>query len=163
MTDLIRFLAVLGRINPAIWDVIIPRGPRTQEGITLSQAVEVELNPQPIPPGHELLAASARVAHQIAFAAIAAEAGGADPDRIMGRALDDWCGTGKPHLPIPWPDPWPFPWPPDPEPRPEWDVAASRVVGALSLASVASRLAEGQAKEVISKGAERLLEAGLNE
>ncbi len=163
MTDIVRFLAVLGRINPAIWDAIIPQGPRVQGGIALSKAVQVELNPQPIPPGHELLVASATVAHEIALAAVASESAGADPERILTRALDDWCGTGRPHLPIPWPDPWPFPWPPDPEPHPEWDVAASRVVGALCFASVASRLAEGRVREVLSKGAEQLLEAGLAE
>jgi hypothetical protein len=41
------------------------------------------------------------------------------------------------------------------------DVAASRVIGALTLASYASRLAEGPARDAIASGAEKLLDAGL--
>jgi hypothetical protein len=76
-------------------------------------------------------------------------------------AVDDWCGTRPPRIPIPWPGPWPFPWPPEPEPHPDWDVGLSRVVGALTLASVASRLGEGELQDALAKGAEQLLEAGL--
>jgi hypothetical protein len=162
MSDLVRLFGVLGRINPSIWDAIIPHGHRVQFGVPFSKASQVELNPQPIPPGHELLFASADVAHEISLAAVAAEAAGAESvERIVLRAVDDWCGTPRPHVPIPWPGPWPFPWPPDPEPHPDWDIAASRVVGALCFASVASRLSEGEARAALSKGAEQLLEAGL--
>jgi hypothetical protein len=165
--DLLRLLAVLGRINPAVWDAIIPHGP-VLAGLAVagevSKASEVELNPEPLPPKEALLFASAAVAQDIASAAVAAEAAGTEgAARIVERAVDDWCGTAHPRFPIPWPSPWPVPWPPDPEPHPEWDVGASRVVGALSLASVASRLTEGEAHGTLSKGAERLLEAGLAE
>ncbi len=157
MASIVRLLAVLGKINPAVWDAIIPHGP------LLSLGSEVELNPQPLPPKHELLLASAAVAHDIAFAAVSAEAAGTDASRLVARAIDDWCGTRPPHIPIPWPGPWPFPWPPEPEPHPDWDIGASRVVGALSLASVASRLEDGDARDALAKGAEQLLEAGLAE
>lgn len=165
--NLVGLLTVIGRINPAIWDAIIPMGPKY--GTTVfraSKASEVELNPQPIPPGHELAFASARVAHEIAHAAIAAEAAGNESaGRIVSSAIDDWCGTPHGHRPIPWPGPWPFPWfsqngvhEPDPHP---WDIAISRVVGALTFASVAARLEEGDLREALASGAEQLLEAGL--
>jgi len=165
MSDVVRLLTVLGRIPPEAWDAIIPHGRRTHVAFhSVSRATQVELNPQPIPPGHELLFASAEVAQQIANAAVATEAAGTDgAGRLVMRAVDDWCGTGRPHLPIPWPGQWPFPWPPGPEPHPDWDVRAAQVVGALSLASVASRLGEGEAREALSKGAEQLLEAVLAE
>jgi hypothetical protein len=162
--SIVQLLAVLGRINPAVWDVIIPHGPVLSHSPAVrsfSKRSEVELNPQPLPP-HELLLASAAVAHDIAFAAVSAEAAGADTvSHIVSRAIDDWCGNSPRPLPFPWPGPWPFPWPPEPEPHPDWDIGASRVVGALSLASVASRLQEGEARDALSKGAEQLLDAGL--
>ena len=163
MTNIVRLLAVLGRINPAVWDAIIPHGPVGPRGLAVrsfSRGAEVALNPQPLPPHEAFLFASAAVAHDIGFAAVSAEAAGSDAAaRIVGEAVDDWCGT-RPR-PFPWPHPWPFPWPPEPEPRPDWDVAASRVVGALSLASVASRLQDGPARDALAKGAEQLLDAGL--
>jgi hypothetical protein len=161
--DLIRLLATLGKINPAIWDVIIPHGPVLSTISKQSPGIEVELNPQPIPPGHELEFASAKVAKEIAHAAIAAEAaGGQGASAIVSRAIDDWCGTPPRHIPIPWPGPWPFPWTLD-EIGGEPDVGASRVVGALTLASVASRMADGEARAALAKGAEQLLEVGLSE
>jgi hypothetical protein len=166
--DLVQLLTVIGRINPAIWDAIIPMGPKYAVSVAhASKASEVELNPQPIPPGHELLFASARVAHEIANAAIAAEAAGSEAaGRIVSNAINDWCGTPHPHRPIPWPGPWPFPWLShdgiqDPTPNP-WDIGASRVVGALSLAAVAAQLEEGEAKEALANGADQLLEAGMS-
>jgi|SRR5438034_7033403 len=166
--DLVRLLAVIGRINPAIWDAIIPMGPKY--GVTViraSRASQVELNPQPIPPGHELLFASAQIAHEIANAAIAAEAaGGETAGRMVSSAIDDWCGTPHGHRPIPWPGPWPFPWlskngiqEPDPHP---WDIGASRIVGALTFASIAAQLEEGEVREALAIGADQLLEAGLS-
>jgi hypothetical protein len=164
MASIVRLLAVLGKVNPAVWDAIIPHGPiqaHTHAFRSFSKGSEVELNPQPLPPKELLLFASAAVAHDIAFAAVSAEAAGNDSARLVSRAIDDWCGTRPPHIPIPWPGPWPFPWPPEPEPHPDWDIGASRVVGALALASVASRLEAGEAYDALSKGAEQLLEAGL--
>jgi len=40
---------------------------------------------------------------------------------------------------------------------------SAKTLGALSLASVASRLEDGDARDALSKGAEQLLEAGLAE
>jgi hypothetical protein len=162
--DLLRLMTVMGRINPAIWDVIVPMGPRYFESVSeLSPGSLVELNPQPIPPGHQLQVAAARAAHEIGLAAIAAEAGGMDDAaaRIISEAVDDWCGTPPGHIPIPWPHHWPVP-SPDPDPHP-WDVASVRTVAALSLASLASRIGEGEAREALSRGAEQLLDAALAE
>ena len=151
MTNIVRLLAVLGRINPAVWDAIIPHGPVGPQ--------RVALNPQPLPPKEALLRASAEVAHDIASAAVFTEAAGGEPARLVSQAIDDWCGT-RPR-PFPWPHPFPFPWPPEPEPHPDWDIGASRVVGALALAQVASRMEDGAARDALAKGAEQLLDAGL--
>jgi hypothetical protein len=163
VANIVRLLAVLGKINPAVWDAIIPHGPVQHRSVVRSLrpgAELVALNPQPLPPAESFLVESAAVAHDIAYAAISAQAAGTDAvSRIVGEAIDEWCGTHP--RPIPWPRPWPFPWPPEPEPHPDWDVGASRVVGALSLASVAARLDDGPARDALAKGAEQLLEVGL--
>ena len=184
-TDLVRLMVVLGRVSPSIWDAIVPHGPgrtavfRVSPGsevelnpqpippgrssiFRVSPGSEVELNPQPIPPGHELQFASASVANEIARAAIAAEAAGSEGgSRIVSRAVDDWCGTPHGHVPIPWPHQWPFPWPPHNR-EPELDVEASQVVGGLALASIASRMSDGEVRDALAKGAEQLLQAGLS-
>jgi hypothetical protein len=163
--DLARLLTVLGRVNPAIWDVIVPMGPRYFESFSAaSRRSQVELNPQPIPPGRRLQFASARVAHQIADAAVAAEAAGVGEgaERLVSRAVDDWCGTPPPHIPIPWPGPWPGPpWLLDATDIGPREIATSRAIGALVLASVASRVPDGEAREALGRGAERLLESAL--
>lgn len=156
-------VSILGRINPAIYDVIFPHGPILSSFTGLGRAATVvsELNPQPLPPKDELLMASAAVARDIAFAAINAEAGGQDnASRIVTTAIDDWCGNGRPPIPIPWPGPYPFPFALEAVPH-DLDVAAARVVGALSLAAVASRLAPSKVREALSTGADKLLEIGL--
>jgi hypothetical protein len=163
--DLLRLLTVIGRINPAIWDVIVPMGPRYFESVSdFSPGSAVELNPQPIPPGHELQFAAARAAHEIGLAAIAAEAAGSEEGaaRIISEAVDDWCGTPGGRIPIPWPRHWPVPPSPDPDPHP-WEVASIRTIAALSLASLASRITEGEAREALAHGAEQLLEVALSE
>jgi hypothetical protein len=160
--SLVQLLASMGRINPAIWDWIVPMGPERAFAAS-SLASEVELNPQPIPPGHELQFAAARVANDIAVAAIAAEAAGdgGEAQRIVSQAIDDWCGTPTGHRPFPWPTPWPIPWHlQDPDPHP-WSIETARVVGALTLASIASRMTEGSAEEALAHGAERLMEVAL--
>ena len=160
--DLVRLLTVLGRVSPSIWDAIVPHGPGRTTIFRASPGSEVELNPQPIPPGHQLQFASAELANQIAHAAIAAEAGGnTGGSSLVARAVDDWCGTPHGHVPIPWPRLWPFPWPPH-DREPELDVEASRVVGALTLASVASRMSDSETRDALAKGAEQLLQAGLS-
>ncbi len=150
------FLTVIGRIPPQAWDAIIPHGARVS---VRNPAELVALNPQPLPPKEAMLRASAEVAHDIASAAVFAEAAGGEPGRLVSQVIDDWCGT-RPR-PFPWPHPFPFPWPPEPEPHPDWDIGASRVVGALTLAQVASRMEDGPARDALAKGAEQLLDAGL--
>ena len=45
--------------------------------------------------------------------------------------------------------------------RSPWLVDTVRLVGALTLASVGSQVAEGPAREALGQGAERLLEVAL--
>jgi hypothetical protein len=163
MARVTTLVSVLGRIHPAIFDVIFPHGP-----VIFSRAAfgrqggrsATELNPQPLPPVDGFLLASATVAHDIAFAALSAEAAGNEAaSRIVTSAIDEWCGNGRPRFPIPWPGPWPFPWAFETEPQRSHDVAASQVVGALSLAAVAARLSPGAVRDALSTGAEQLLDA----
>ena len=111
MAKTTQLLSVLARINPAIFDVIFPHGPVLAQAFA-SRLSEAALNPQPLPPEpppERLQRVSALVAHNIAFAAIAAEAAGQDGGvHIINSAIDDWCGNGRPPIPIPWPGPWPF-------------------------------------------------------
>jgi hypothetical protein len=165
MAKVVSLVSVLGRINPAAFDAIFPHGPILSHRAAFSRRAgqsATELNPQPLPPKEDLLLASAEIARDIAFAALSAEAAGNDGGaRIVKTAIDDWCGTGRPHIPIPWPGPWPYPWVLEAEPKQEWDVTASRVVGALSLAAVAARLSPGAVRDALSIGAERLLDVAL--
>jgi hypothetical protein len=163
MANARQLLAVLTKLNPAIFDVIFPHGPVQSLGFA-SRINEVALNPQPLPPEpppERLQRVSALVAHQIAFAAITLEAAGQDGGvRMVTSAIDDWCGNGRPPVPIPWPGPWPFPFALDATPK-ELDVATSRLVGALSFAAVASRMGTSKVRDALLAGADKLLEAGL--
>ena len=163
MAKATQLLSVLARINPAIFDVIFPHGPVLAHEFA-SRLSEVALNPQPLPPEpppERLQRASALVAHNIAFAAIAAEATEQDGGvRMINSAIDDWCGNGRPPIPIPWPGPWPFAFALDAVPK-DLDVATSRLVGALSFAAVAQRMGTGKVREALSAGADKLMEASL--
>lgn len=175
MADVTRLLAVLARTHPQIWELVGggPAGPGgpSRRGIAAFSMID-ELNPQPLPPGHGLLVASASVARAIAYAAIGAEAAGSDgAGRIVEPAIADWCGTPAPPRPIPWPRAWPFPWPPDPGPGPgpdpdpgplrDADIGASRVTAGLVFASIAAHLEAGPVHELLSSGAEQLFEAAI--
>jgi hypothetical protein len=163
MANVVSLVSVLGRINPAIYDVIFPHGPRVRTAVSRFSDAAADLNPQPLPPRDELLMASAIVARDIAYAAINAEAAGNDGGaRMIVTAIDDWCGNGRPPIPIPWPGPWPFAFSLDDTPR-ELDVAGSRVVGALSFAAVASRLPAGKLRDALTTGSEKLMEVGLGQ
>ena len=163
MAKATQLLSVLARLNPAIFDYIFPHGPAVAHTFA-SRISEVALNPQPLPPEpppERLQRVSALVAHNIAFAAIAAEAAGQGSGaRMISSAIDDWCGNGRPPIPIPWPGPWPFAFALDAVPK-DLDVATSRLVGALSFAAVAQRMGTGKVREALSAGADRLMEAGL--
>jgi hypothetical protein len=143
---------VLGRINPAVWDAIIPHGP-------VGPAARVALNPQPLPPKEAMLRASATWRTTSRPPPSSPRRPAASPAASSSEVIDDWCGNTP--RPFPWPYPFPFPWPPEPEPHPDWDIGASRVVGALTLAQVASRMEDGPARDALAKGAEQLLDAGL--
>lgn len=149
---------ILARSNPKLWEMLHPHEPSV--GFRANRFDHVLLNPQPLPPKEAFLVASAQAAHDIANAVIAAEAAGGSPEHVM-RAIEDWCGTPRP---FPWPWPWPGPWPgPDPEPHPDWDVAASRLVGALTLGGVAARMRESPARDLLERGADQLLDAAVNQ
>lgn len=156
--SLVSLLAILGRINPAIWDVIVPMGP-DQLVSRVSLADEVALNPQPLPPRE--LTAAAEVAMQIALAAAAAEASGNGEAavNIVARAVDDFCGT---HARFPWPRPWPGPLSGDGDPEPG-RIAEIRLVAALTMASAAGRMAEGEARQALTIGADKVAQAALGE
>ena len=163
MAKATQLLSVLARINPAIYDYIYPHGPVQTRGFA-SRIDEVALNPQPLPPEpppERLQRVSALVAHNIASAAIAMEASGQDAGaRMVSSAIDDWCGNGRPPIPIPWPGPWPFAFDLVTPPK-DLDIAASRLVGALTFAAVASRMGSGKVREALSAGADKLLDASL--
>ena len=165
MSKLVSLVSILGRINPAIYDVIFPHGPIVFHRAGFSQpgvSAASDLNPQPLPPKDQLLVAAASVARDVAFAALAAEAAGTGGGaRVIGAAIDDWCGT-VPRVPFPWPRPWPFPWPLN-EKQPDLDIAASRLVGALSLAAVAARLPDGAVKDALSKGVDQLADVAVGQ
>jgi hypothetical protein len=158
-----QLITILARINPHLWEIPHPHEPGILRASVGSRFDQVMLNPQPLPPKAAFLAASAAAANDMAKAVIAAEAGGTSSREVLSRAIDEWCGTSHPW---PWPWPWPGPWPPvgpDPEPHPEWDFAASRLVGALTLAGVAARMREGDGRAALEEAADRLLDAALAE
>jgi len=101
-----QLLSILGQRNPAIYDIIFPRGP-------LSRLSQVALNPQPLPP-HELGAA---IAAEFIHTSWLTERFGQDLGLVFND-LENWCPT-----PPKWPK-WPPGWPPiplpEPEPHPEW-------------------------------------------
>ena len=146
MAKATQLVSLLGRLNPAIFDVIFPHGPVQAVGFA-SRINEVALNPQPLPPEpppDRLQRVSVLVAHQIAFAAITIEASGQDSGvRLINSAIDDWCGNGRPPIPIPWPGPWPFAFSLDDAPK-DLDVAAWRRGGARPRAAGANPGGEGE-------------------
>jgi hypothetical protein len=145
-------LAIIARIHPAAWDVIIHR---LRVG---SRYDDVALNPQPLPPAESFLVSAAEMAHQVTRIAIEFEFTGRSASEFISELVDEWCGT-------PWPRKFPFPWPgprPNEGPLPDpWVVQTGRMVGALVFASVGSRLADGELARSFLDGAERLNEAAI--
>ena len=146
-----RMFAIIAERNPAIYD-LIPRGPQLVARITRAGGAAM-LNPQPLPPKEQYLSASVELAQDVARAAAVAELYGASPSDMLGRIVDEWCGT-------PWPRPFPWPGPvdPEPEPHPDWDIAAGRLVGAMTLADIAERTPAGELRDALQRGAEQLAE-----
>jgi len=144
-----RFLTVLVRINPAIFDAIFPRGP-------VIRGDRATLNPQPLPPAEAVQVAAAELANELGRLALETEVRGGTADGFVTELIDDWCGT-------PWPRKWPWPGPgPHPAmglPTEPFDVEAARAIGAVVFASIGSRLADGALAKAFSQGAERLAQA----
>lgn len=149
-------LSLIARIHPAVWDLIDLHGPLVRNRLSM-----VALNPQPLPPEPQpdkfLLEAGLMATHFTRLA-VEADVRGDASSRFLGELVEDWCAT-------PWPRKWPWPWPgPRQEtgPRPEpWQINAARLVGAVVLASYASRLGEGELSVTLAEGAERLAETAL--
>jgi len=111
-------IAIIGRIHPAIYDVVFPHG-------------VAELNPQPLPPRHVFagIETGAAVGHELVRAAGLAKAFGLD----FRMDLVEICPPPRPIPPLP----WPFPWPPRPYPwrgietEPEFDHGYGLGLGAV--------------------------------
>lgn len=155
--NIVKLMFAIRRIPPQAWDAIIPHGPPIGGGFGRGRGI-VELNGQPTPPRPDPMVAAAEMARDLARVASSIEStGGGGADAII-RMVDDWCGTPWPHH---WPWPVPFGGEGDPEPRPNWDVSMARVVGGLVLAETASRMLDGDLREAMATGAEKLLEVGM--
>lgn len=165
-------LQLIARMNPAMWDAIIPMGPilvgeLTGRELLARSGAETaadELNPQPLPPRSHVLRASAGMTARLAELALTSEAQNGNGTKVLLRQIDDWCGNVP--RPIPWPPNWPWPWPipgPDPDPNP-WLSAEVFTVAALTLASIGARLDVRDAKglrEAFDNGVERLADAAV--
>lgn len=153
-------IAIIGRVNPAIYDFVFPHGHRVEVELNPQPLPPVarayaelnpqplppvarayaELNPQPLPPGVEI---GANVGHELVRAAGFARAFGLR----LKLSTDDICPP--PRGPWPWPFPWPGPWP---GPDEEWEQFAAGY--ALGL---------GATLEATSEVWERFDDAGLLE
>ena len=134
-----KLLAIIGKKNPAIYDVI-PRGP-------LGRLAWVALNPQPLPPAELGAAMATEFMHTVWMG----ERAGLDQGIAM-RSLEDWCPTypRRPKLP-----PW---WPPVPDPDPEPDWFAEYHLGfAARLAAVPADAVSGRLKESFDKAIDHSL------
>jgi hypothetical protein len=67
-----RFLTILVRINPAIFDAIFPRGP-------VIRGDRAALNPQPLPPAEAVQVAAAELANELGRLALETEVRGERP------------------------------------------------------------------------------------
>jgi hypothetical protein len=160
-----QLLRVLARLHPELWEVIHPHVPvlvlgRSAGSGPSGHGAEVELNPQPIPPGVELRLAVQRTATAVADAAIAAQVAGHDAGAILQDAGDDFCQT--PHSKIPWPRHWPHPWPDEPYPiAPDLATPAVQAQAALVFQSYASGIADEHLTSAFAAVADRLIGAAL--
>lgn len=155
-------LEILARMNPYLWEIIHPHVPVEGGGIRqLSRAAEVELNPQPIPPGRELAFAGAALAKAVAQGAVLTQAQSQGGSEFLSSVVDDWCGTRGPR---PWPPGWPHwamgpgdpvPWrveEPDPHP---WGVASMFAAAAVVFASFSGALEDGELRDAFRQAADK--------
>jgi hypothetical protein len=160
-------LALVARINPAIWDAIHPMGPITvghyRHAFGAGREVADELNPQPLPPAEraavrrQLLHGAVQLSGQLAQLAVFSQAQNGNGAELLVREVDDWCGNQP--RPIPWPTNWPIPIP-DPDPWP-WLSAEVFAAAAVTLAGIADRLGEGELRDGFDKAVDRLSEAAI--
>ena len=150
-------LAAFARITEAGWKALSSDAAfHRNSGIT-------QLQPQPLPPVELFQVAAADMAHEFARLAVEADITGHSGSSIISEFVDEWCGT-------PWPHSWPIPRPhigPAPHPRPNegplpdpWVVQSARIIGAIILADIGSRLGAGDLRESLLSGSERLFETG---
>lgn len=154
VSDTVKIMALLGRLRPQAYDVFPPHSHAVAHRGDLAA-----LNPQPLPPAEAFAAGAVRMARRLTELAVEADVRG-ERSGWLGEVVDDWCGT-------PWPRKWPLPgpWPPlDLGPQPEpWVVAAGRVAGATVFALAASQLGDGELRDVLAQGAQRLAEVAVRE
>jgi len=151
----VKVLALLGRSRPEIFDAFPPQGIGA-----LDRVEAVALNPQPLPPRDPLVTGAVLMARRLSQLAVEDDVRGQPPAEWLSEVVDEWCGT-------PWPRKWPWPGPgPGPQeggvPEPG-SVNEARVAGAAVLASIAARLGDGDLREALAHGAERLAEAAAQE
>lgn len=161
----VQLLTLLARLHPELWELLHPHVPVLSLDVAAAsrangRGAEVQLNPQPVPPGVELRLAVWRTAGAIANAAIAAQVAGHEAAEILQDVGDDWCPTAPHH--IPWPRHWPHPWPSEPYPiDPEVAGPAVQVEAALVFQSYASGIADARLSQAFSELADRLIGAAL--
>jgi hypothetical protein len=150
-------LSLITQISPEAWRVI------TTTEITRAGSEEVELQPQPLPPVEHFQVAAALMTHRFVQLAIESEIQGRTGSQIISDMVDDWCGTWPRNWPHPRLSPSPEPGPrPDEAPIPEpWLTQTGRIVGALVLANIGSRLSTGELGNSMLDGAQRLTDAAL--
>jgi hypothetical protein len=153
----IKLMQMLRRVPPQAWDAIVPHGPSIRIHPFGS---EVSLNTQPIPPHEDDHLVAISLARHLATLASTADALGNNGGSILLREIDDWCGTGWPHRWFRPPHP-PHVGDPTPWPRPNWTPSDLQFVGGLALAELANRMSDGELRDAIETGANKLLETAL--
>lgn len=151
----VKLLALMGRAKPEVFDVFPPQG----AGL-LDRVAAAALNPQPLPPRDPLVSGAIQMSQRLAQLAVEADVRGESPATWLTELVDEWCGT-------PWPRKWPWPGPgpgPGDGPHPEpWAVNEARAAGAVVLASMASRLGDGELRDTMARAAEQLADVAAQE
>ncbi len=157
LSQTVKLLALVGSIHPESWDAWKPQWSAERGYLDWAS-----LNPQPLPPHppDKFVLAAVRMSYRLVTLAVEDAARNQGTVEWVSEMIDDWC-------PTPWPRKWPRPGPgfgPEDNPQPEpWSVAMAKASGAVVLASMAVRLGEGELRDALVKGAEKLAEAAVNE
>jgi hypothetical protein len=163
----ITLLEIIARSHPQLWEAIHPHVPVLVGGYRgVIAASEVELNPQPIPPGHLVLAGAA-LAREVSEGAVLTHAQSRGGQGFLLKVADEWCGNGARW---PWPPGWPHPVDPDPHPwfvgGPDpspWEVAQMFAAAALVFARFASDLEEGELRDAFRAASDKAGERAVTE